>query len=190
MSFTRKEGRSATALLSEYRLFRSLSEPGPSFRQSISFSLRRNKAMKRVLVPFLALATLSFLGSSAYAQGGRPAGAGKPSGVGGGPGSGAGASATHGNMSGADSSTARPSSPGSVLSRNSSLSGALTKALGKSGITVTDLASTCSLQDSGPVHCGSSHQPQIPWLYSHRSFGREEPRRGHSGMQPAGRRQD
>jgi len=102
--------------------------------------------MKRVLVPFLALATLSFLGSSAYAQGGRPAGAGKPSGVGGGPGpgSGAGASATHGNMSGADSSTARPSSPGSVLSRNSSLSGALTKALGKSGITVTDLASTCS----------------------------------------------
>ncbi len=100
--------------------------------------------MKRLLVPFLALATLSFLGSSAYAQGGRPAGAGKPSGVGGGPGSGAGASATHGNMSGADSSTARPSSPGSVLSRNSSLSGALTKALGKSGITVTDLASTCS----------------------------------------------
>ena len=100
--------------------------------------------MKRLFIPFLALATLFFLGSSAYSQGGRPVGAGKPSGVGGGPGSGAGASATHGNMSGADSSTASPSSPSTVLSRNSSLSGALTKALGKSGITVTDLASTCS----------------------------------------------
>jgi hypothetical protein len=100
--------------------------------------------MKRLLVPFLALATLFLLGSSAYAQGGRPTGAGKPSGVGGGPGSGAGASTTHENMSGANSSTASPSSPGSVLSRNSSVSGALTKALEKSGITVTDLASTCS----------------------------------------------
>jgi hypothetical protein len=100
--------------------------------------------MKRLFVPFLTLATLLFLGSSAYAQGGRPAGAGKPSGVGGGPSSGAGASATHENMSGANSSTTSPSSPGSVLSRNSNLSGALTNALGKSGITVTDLASTCS----------------------------------------------
>ena len=100
--------------------------------------------MKRLLIPFLVLATLFFLGSSVYAQGGRPAGAGKPSGVGGGPGSGAGASATHGNMSGADSSAASPSSPGSVLSRNSSLNGALTKALGNSGIKVTDLAGTCS----------------------------------------------
>ncbi len=99
--------------------------------------------MKRLIVPFLALATLFFLGSSAYAQGGRPAGAGKPSGVGGGPGSSAGSSATHGNMSPANSSTASPRSPGSVLSRNPSVSEALTKALAKSGITVTDLASTC-----------------------------------------------
>jgi hypothetical protein len=99
--------------------------------------------MKRLLVPFLALATLFLLGSSAYAQGGRPASAGKPSGVGGGPSSGAGASATHENMSGANPNTASPSSPGSVLSRNSSVSGALTNALGKSGITVTDLAGTC-----------------------------------------------
>ncbi len=102
--------------------------------------------MKRLIVPFLALATLFFLGSSANAQGGRPAGAGKPSGVGGGPGSSAGPSATHGNMSGAGSSTASPSSPGSVLSRNTSLGPALVKALGHSGITVTnatELASTC-----------------------------------------------
>ncbi len=100
--------------------------------------------MKRLFVPFLALATLFFRGSSAYAQGGRPAGAGKPSGVGGGPGSGAGPSATHGNESPAGPTTSSPSSPSSVLSRNLSLSDALTKALGKSGITVTDLATTCS----------------------------------------------
>ncbi len=100
--------------------------------------------MKRLFLPFLALATLFFLGSSAYAQGGRPAGAGKPSGVGGGPGSGAGSSATHGNMSPAGPTTASPSSPSSVLSRNPNVSEALTKALGKSGITVTDLKSTCT----------------------------------------------
>jgi hypothetical protein len=90
--------------------------------------------MKRLFVPFLALATLFFFGSSAYAQ--RPTSAGKPSGVGGGPSSGAGASATHGNMSGADSSTSNPSSPGMVLSRNPKLEPALTNALGKSGITL------------------------------------------------------
>src|SRR5713101_7565570 len=103
--------------------------------------------MKRLLIPFLALATLSFLGSVAYAQGGRPAGAGKPSGVGGGPGSGAGPSATHGNKSGADSSTSSPSSPGMVLSRNPKLEPALTNALGKSGITLPagmTLAQVCT----------------------------------------------
>lgn len=92
--------------------------------------------MKRLFVPFLALATLFFFGSSAYAQGGRPAGAGKPSGVGGGPGSGAGAPATHGNMSSTGSNAATASSPGSVLSRNPKLEPALTNALGKSGITL------------------------------------------------------
>jgi hypothetical protein len=100
--------------------------------------------MKRLFIPFLALATLFFFGSSAYAQGGRPASAGKPSGVGGGSGSSAGPSATHGNESPAGPTTSSPSSPSSVLSRNQSLSGALTTALGKSGITVSDLASTCS----------------------------------------------
>jgi hypothetical protein len=99
--------------------------------------------MKRLFVPFLALATLFLLGSSAYAQGGRPAGAGKPSGAGGSPGSGAGPSATHGNESPAGPTTSSPSSPGSVLSRNPKLAPALEEALGKSGITVTDLATTC-----------------------------------------------
>ncbi len=99
--------------------------------------------MKRLFVPFLALATLFLLGSSAYAQGGRPVGAGKPSGTGGSPGSGAGPSATHGKESPAGPTTSSPSSPSSVLSRNPSLSDALTKALRKSGITVTDLATTC-----------------------------------------------
>jgi hypothetical protein len=104
--------------------------------------------MTRLLIPFLALATVSFLGSSAYPQG-RPAGAGKPSGVGS-PSSGAGASSAHGSAPSAEggnassNAPASASSPSSVLSRNSSLSGALTNALGKSGITVTDLASTCS----------------------------------------------
>ncbi len=103
--------------------------------------------MKRLFIPFLALATLFFLGSSAYAQGGRPAGAGKPSGVGGGPGSGAGPSATHGNESPAGPTTSSPSSPGMVLSRNPKLEPALTNALGKSGITLPanmTLAQVCN----------------------------------------------
>src|SRR5712691_3965641 len=103
--------------------------------------------MKRLFVPFLALATLFFFGSSAYAQGGRPASAGKPSGVGGGSGSGAGPSASHGNMSPAGSTTASPSSPGSLLSRNPKLEPALTNALGKSGITLPTgmtLAQVCT----------------------------------------------
>ena len=95
--------------------------------------------MKRLIVPFLALATFLFLGSSAHAQGkGRPAVT--PA---------AGSTGTHGNSAsaggghGSSDATTSPSSPGSVLSRNPKVGPALEKALGKSGITVTDLATTC-----------------------------------------------
>ncbi len=99
--------------------------------------------MKRLTMFIPALALVLYLGSPpAFAQ--RPSGAGKPSGVGGGPGRGAGASATRGKASPADSGTASSSSPSSVLSRNTSIGPALVKALGNSGITVTDLAGTCS----------------------------------------------
>jgi hypothetical protein len=97
--------------------------------------------MKRLFVPFLALATLFFLGSSAYAQGrGRPPVT--PSG--------AGASSAHGNSAsaegghGSSDATTSPSSPGTVLSRNPNVGPALTNALTKQGITVTDLKNTCS----------------------------------------------
>ena len=53
----------------------------------------------------------------------------------------------HGSSSGADHASARPttspSSPDSVLTRNPQLSGALTEALAKSGVKVSDLADTC-----------------------------------------------
>lgn len=96
--------------------------------------------MKRLFVPFLAFATLFFLSSSAYAQGhGRP-----PVTPGGS------ASGAHGNSASAEgghassNTTTSPSSPTSVLSRNPHVGPALTKALAKQGITVTDLKSTCS----------------------------------------------
>ena len=96
--------------------------------------------MKRLFVPFLALATLFFLNSSAYGQGhGRPPVT--PAG---------GASSTHGNSASAEgghassNTTTSPSSPTSVLSRNPNVGPALTTALAKRGINVTDLKSTCS----------------------------------------------
>ena len=99
--------------------------------------------MKRLFVPFLALATLFFLGSSAYGQGkGRPAGTPGAAGS-------MGSSGAHGNSAsaggghGSSDATSSPSSPGAVLSRNPKVGPALEKALGKSGITVTDLATTC-----------------------------------------------
>ncbi len=96
--------------------------------------------MKRLFVPFLALATLLFLGSSAYAQGkGRPAGTPGAAGSTGAHGSSASAEGGHGSSD----ATTSPSSPGTVLSRNPKVGPALEKALGKSGITVTDLATTC-----------------------------------------------
>jgi hypothetical protein len=72
--------------------------------------------MKRLIVPFLALSTLLLLGSSTYAQRGRPSGT---------PGS-MGASGTHGNSASAGgghgSSNAMASTdPGSVLEHNSNL---------------------------------------------------------------------
>jgi hypothetical protein len=95
--------------------------------------------MKNSILILASLAALSVGAAPGYAQRGRPATT-----------PGAPASNAHGSSASADrgpassNATASPSSPGSVLSRNSSLDGALTKALGKSGINVTDLGKTCS----------------------------------------------
>jgi hypothetical protein len=95
--------------------------------------------MKNSILIVASLAALSIGAAPGYAQRGRPATT-----------PGASASTAHGSSASADrgpassNATASPSSPSSVLSRNSSLDGALTKALGKSGINVTDLAKTCS----------------------------------------------
>jgi hypothetical protein len=96
--------------------------------------------MKRsILIAILTSATFGLATPNSVAQHGRPATT-----------PGASAAGAHGSSASADrgpassNATASPSSPGSVLSRNSSLEGALTKALGKSGINVTDLGSTCS----------------------------------------------
>ena len=90
--------------------------------------------MKRLFVPFLALATLLFLGSSAYAQGkGRPAGTPGAAGS-------MGSSGAHGNSASAGgghgSSNAMAShDPGSVLEHNTNLAGKLETLTG-----ATDLA--------------------------------------------------
>jgi hypothetical protein len=91
--------------------------------------------MKRLIVPFLAVATLLFLGPMAYAQhGGRPSGT--PGSMGGSASGTHGDSASHGEIHGSSDATTSPSLPGTVLSRNPKLEPALTKALGKSGITL------------------------------------------------------
>ena len=87
--------------------------------------------MKRLFVPFLALATLFFLGSSAYAQG-----RGRPSGTPGG----AGSMGTHGNSASAEgshgSSKAMASTdPGSVLEHNSHLATKLENLTGTTNLT-------------------------------------------------------
>jgi hypothetical protein len=79
--------------------------------------------MKRLIIPFVALSTLLFLGSPMYAQHGRPAGTPGASGS-------MGASGTHGNSgsagAGHGSSNAMASTdPGSVLEHNSNLSSKL-----------------------------------------------------------------
>ncbi len=96
--------------------------------------------MKRLIVPFLVLSTLLFLGSTASAQRGRPSGTPGASGN-------MGASGTHGNSASAGgahgSSNAMASTdPGSVLEHNSNLA---TKLEGLTGTTsVTDLKTDAS----------------------------------------------
>ena len=90
--------------------------------------------MKRMIVPFLALATLLFLGSSAYAQG-----KGRPAGTPGAAGSTA-ASGAHGNSTSAggghSSSNAMASTdPGSVLEHNSNLATKLETLTGATNLT-------------------------------------------------------
>ena len=90
--------------------------------------------MKRLFVPFLALATLLFLGSSAYAQG-----KGRPAGTPGAAGSTA-ASGAHGNSTSAggghSSSNAMASTdPGSVLEHNSNLATKLETLTGATNLT-------------------------------------------------------
>ena len=86
--------------------------------------------MKRLIVPFLAVGTLLFLGPSGYAQHGRPSGT--PGGVG--------ASGTHGNSASAGeghgSSNAMASTdPGSVLEHNTNLAGKLQTLTGTTNVT-------------------------------------------------------
>ena len=94
--------------------------------------------MKRcILVTAFVAATFWIAGTPAFAQHGRPASPGTV------------APSTHGNSASAggghasSGSTSSPSAPGSVLSHNSHLADALTDALAKKGINVSDLATTC-----------------------------------------------
>ena len=90
-----------------------------------------------ILATALVAATFSIANTPAFAQHGRPASPG------------AGAPSMHGSSASSEEShassrpTTSPSSPGSVLSHNSHLTDALTDALAKKGITVSDLATTC-----------------------------------------------
>jgi len=93
--------------------------------------------MKRsILATAFVAATFWIANTPAFAQHGRPAspGAVAPSMHGG---------ASSGESHASSRPTTSPSSPDAVLSRNSHLSGALSKALAKSGIQVSDLAGTC-----------------------------------------------
>ena len=88
--------------------------------------------MKRLIVPFLALSTLLFLGSSTYAQ------HGKPVGTPGGPGSMGASSTTHGNSGsagGAHGSNAMSSTNPGVLEHNSNLAGKLETLTGTTNVT-------------------------------------------------------
>ena len=89
--------------------------------------------MKCLIVPFMALSTLLFLGSSTYAQRGRPSGTPGVSGS-------MGASGTHGNSASAGgghgSSNAMASTdPGSVLEHNSHLATKLETLTGTTNLT-------------------------------------------------------
>jgi hypothetical protein len=88
--------------------------------------------MKLLIVPFLSLSTLLFLGSSTYAQHGRPAGTPGAAGS-------MGASGTHENSTaggGHGSSKAMASTdPGHVLEHNSNLAGRLETLTGATSLT-------------------------------------------------------
>lgn len=88
--------------------------------------------MKRLIISFLAISTVLFLGFSAAAQHGRPAGTPAASGS-------MGASGTHGNSGSAEeghgSSTAMASTdPGGVLEHNSNLSSKLQTLTGATSV--------------------------------------------------------
>ena len=89
--------------------------------------------MKRLIIPFLALSTLLFLGSSTYAQRGRPSGTPGAAGS-------MGASGTHGNSAsaGGGHSSSNPmasTDPGSVLEHNSHLATKLETLTGTTNLT-------------------------------------------------------
>ena len=94
--------------------------------------------MKRLILVTAFVAATFWIGSApAFAQHGRPASPG------------AAAPSTHGSNASAEGghassgATSSPSSPGSVLAHNPHLTDALTDALAKKGINVSDLATTC-----------------------------------------------
>ena len=89
--------------------------------------------MKRLIIPFLALSTLLFLGSSTYAQRGRPSGTPGAAGS-------MGASGTHGKSAsaGGGHSSSNPmasTDPGSVLEHNSHLATKLETLTGTTNLT-------------------------------------------------------
>ena len=87
--------------------------------------------MKCLIVPFMALSTLLFLGSSTYAQRGRPSGTPGASGS-------MGASGTHGNSAsagGGHSSSMASTNPGGVLEHNSHLATKLETLTGTTNLT-------------------------------------------------------
>jgi hypothetical protein len=89
--------------------------------------------MKRLIVPSLVLSTLLFLGSSTYAQRGRPSGTPGAAGS-------MGASGTHGNSAsaGGGHSSSNPmasTDPGSVLEHNSHLATKLETLTGTTNLT-------------------------------------------------------
>jgi len=89
--------------------------------------------MKRLIIPFLALSTVLFLGSSTYAQRGRPSGTPGAAGS-------MGASGTHANSAsaGGGHSSSNPmasTDPGSVLEHNSHLATKLETLTGTTNLT-------------------------------------------------------
>jgi len=89
--------------------------------------------MKRLIVPFVAVATLFFLGSSAYAQHGRPSGA--PGSMGASASSGHGDASSHSSNAGnAGATNGGSKTPDQLLTQNTKLSDNLAKLL-PTGVT-------------------------------------------------------